>query len=131
VHTSEQRLRSRCRRECVQRRSLLPATGVQHAVRQVQEHRGGRLNVCGADLPGAVQPAFPLVELAHPDGHAADRAQRGCEYRSIVQAIAFGQGYRLVAAVTCCGVVVLAGLRHDFVTADRRPSILELRERLC
>jgi hypothetical protein len=69
----------------------------------MQEQCGGGLHVCGADLPGAVQPAFPLVEVAHPDGQAGDRAKRGCEYRSIVQAIAFGQGYRLAAAFSCCG----------------------------
>ena len=32
---------------------MLPATGVQHARRHVQEHRGGRVNVRIGDLPGA------------------------------------------------------------------------------
>ena len=101
VHTREQRLRLRCRRELFERRLMLPATGVQHARRHVQKHRGGRVDVWLGDLPGAAQPALSLVELAHPDRHAANRPKRGREYRPIVQAMALGQGHRLTAALAC------------------------------
>ncbi len=80
---------------------MLPATGVQHARRHVQKHCGGRVNVCLGDLPGAAQPALSLVELAHPDRHAANRPERGREYRPIVQAMTLGQGHRLTAALAC------------------------------
>ena len=53
------------------------------------------------DLPGAAQPALSLVELAHPDRDAANRPERGREYRPIAQAIALGQGDRLTAALAC------------------------------
>ena len=78
---------------------MLPASGVQHARRHVQQHRGGRVDVWLGDLPGAAQPALSLVELAHPDRPAGNRPERGREYRPIVQAITLGQGYRLTAAL--------------------------------
>src|SRR5450755_5066899 len=88
-----------CRRESIERRLMLPATGVQHARREVQKHRGSRVNMRLGDLPGAAQPALSHFELAHPDRHAANRPKCGCEYRPIVQAITLGQGYRLTAAL--------------------------------
>jgi hypothetical protein len=42
-----------------------------------------------------------LVELAHPDRHAANRPKRRREYRPIVQAMTLGQGYRLTGALAC------------------------------
>jgi hypothetical protein len=47
------------------------------------------------DLPGPVEPALSLVELARPDRRAGNRAKRGREYRPIVPAMAFGQAHRL------------------------------------
>ena len=74
---------------------MMPASGVQLARRHVQQHRAGRVNLWLGDLPGAAQPALPLVELARPDRPEGKRPQRGREYRPIAQAIALGQGHRL------------------------------------
>ena len=51
VHPREQRLRPGCRCELLQRRLMLPASGVQLARRHVQEHRRGRVNVWLGNLP--------------------------------------------------------------------------------
>ena len=80
---------------------MLPATGVQHARRYVQKHRRGRVDVWLGDLPGAVEPALCLVELAHPKVHGGNRPKRGREYGSVIEAMALGQGYRLTAARAC------------------------------
>src|SRR3954454_21517434 len=74
---------------------MLPANGVQLARNQVQQHRGGRVELWLGDLPGAAQRALSFVELSHPDRPEGARAKRGREYRPIIQAIAFGQSYRL------------------------------------
>ena len=94
-------MRLRSRREFLERRLMLPATCVQHARHQVQQHRGGGINVWLGDLPGAAQPALSCVELAHPDRRRGNRSQRGREYRPIVPAVTVGQGYRLKAAFAC------------------------------
>ena len=78
---------------------VFSATGVQHPRRHVQEHCGGRVDDGHGDLPGPAQPALCVVELAHPDRHAADAAERGREDRPIVQAMKLGEGHRLKAAL--------------------------------
>src|SRR3954453_7345374 len=74
---------------------MLPASGVQLARHQVQQHRGGRVNLWLGDLPGAAQRVLSFVELSHPDRPEGNRPKRGREYRPIAQAIALGQGHRL------------------------------------
>jgi hypothetical protein len=101
VHTGEERLRLRGRGKRFEGRSMLPAARVQHARHHVQKHCGGRLDVCGGDLPRAAQPALSLGELAHPDRHAADRPERRHEDRPILQAMTLGQGDRLPPALAC------------------------------
>ena len=80
---------------------MFPASSVQHAGRDVQQHRRSRIDAWIGDLPSAAQPPLPLVELAHPDRHAANRPERGREDRPIVPAVTLGQGYRLAAALPC------------------------------
>src|SRR3984885_15780868 len=46
VHTTEERLRPRCRCEFFVRGLLLPATRVQHARRHMQKHRRGWVDLC-------------------------------------------------------------------------------------
>ncbi len=75
---------------------MLPASGVQLARHHVQQHGGGRVYSWLGDLPGAAQRALSFVELAHPDRPGGKRPKRGRDYRPIAQAIAFGQGDRLM-----------------------------------
>ena len=57
-------------------------------------------SICGSATSQARRSAaLSFVELAHPDRHAGNRPKRRREYRPIVQAMAFGQGYRLYAAL--------------------------------
>jgi len=80
---------------------MFPASGMQLARRDVQQHRGGRVNSWLGDLPGAAQRALSFVELSHPDRPEGNRPERGREYRPILQAIPLGQGYRLPGALAC------------------------------
>jgi hypothetical protein len=52
VDTCESRLRAGRRFEFLERRLMLPATGVQHARCHVQEHRSGWVKVGVGELPG-------------------------------------------------------------------------------
>jgi hypothetical protein len=99
VYTREQRLRVLRRHERLERRSMLPTGGVQHAGVDVQKHRGRGVDVLLCDLPAAPQPELCLVELARPDGHPGNRSERRGEYRVILQAIALGQRHGLTAAL--------------------------------
>jgi hypothetical protein len=67
----------------------------------VHKHRGGRVKLWIGDLPGPVEPALSLVELARPDRRAGNRAKRGREYRPIVPAMAFRQGHCLTSPFLC------------------------------
>src|SRR3954447_806132 len=80
---------------------MMPATGVQLAGGNVQHHCRGGVKVWLGDLPGAAQPALPLLELARPDRPAGKRPKRRREYRPLAQAVAFGQGYRLTPPFSC------------------------------
>ena len=91
VHTCESRLHLRARSERFERRLTLPASSVQLACHQAQQHRGGRVDFWLGDLPGAAQGALACVELSRPYRPKRNRAMRGREYRPIAQAIAFGQ----------------------------------------
>ena len=98
VRTAEERSRRQCRGELPYRRRMLPASGVQHTRRGVQEHRGRGVHVWRSDIPGVAKPAFRLVEFAHPGRLATPPAKCGREYRPILQAIVLGERDRLPAA---------------------------------
>src|SRR6476661_4543692 len=95
-----------------------PATGVQLAGRHVQSQCRGGVDVWLGDLPGAAQPALPLLELARPDRPAGKRPKRGGEYRPIGQAVAFGQGYGLMPPFSR-GPERHAPCREDLVSTTR------------
>ena len=101
MYTRESRLRTRRRSEFLDCRVMLRATGMQHAGRHVQKYGGGRVNVRIGYLLRAAQPALSVVELAHPDRHAADRSKRRRQNRMILEAAELGQGHRLTAALAC------------------------------
>ena len=98
-HPSEERLCTQCRRELLERRLMLPASGVQHTRGRVQKHSSGRVDLWRGDVPSTAQPALGLVKFAPPDREATHPRKCGREYRPIPQPVALGEGNRLTAAL--------------------------------
>jgi hypothetical protein len=93
----------RGRLECFDCCFMLLASRVQHARRHVQKHGRGGVDVGLVELPGSTKAALCLVEVAHPDGHAGEGAERWRDYRPIAPPVALRQGYSLMAQLSSGG----------------------------